>query len=117
MPVLARELELTGIPTVTVTMVPFIAERFRLSRIIGVQFPFGHAFGMPDDPAMQRTVSEAAIDLLANATEPETRVDVEIEWPIDDKTAYRDWQPTEPSPSVKYNKERRKRIEEQRPAT
>lgn len=111
---LARELEEIGIPTVTVTMVPFIAERFRLSRIIGVQFPFGHAFGMPDDLAMQRAVSEAAIELLANATEPETRVDVEIEWPIDDKTAYRDWQPTEPSPSVKFNKERRRRIEEQR---
>ena len=113
---MARELELAGIPTVTVTMMPFVAERFRLSRIVGVQFPFGHAFGMPDDPAMQCAVSEAAIDLLATASEPETRVDVEIEWPIDDRTAYRDWQPDEPSPSVKANLERRRRLEEQQAA-
>lgn len=114
MPVLAREIELTGIPTVTVTMVPFIAERFRLSRIVGVQFPFGHAFGMPDDPTMQRAVSEAAVRLLETATEPETRLDMEIAWPIDDRTTYRDWQPTEPSPSTKLNLERRQRLEEQR---
>ncbi len=110
---MARELELAGIPTVTVTMMPFVAERFRLARIVGVQFPFGHAFGMPDDPVMQRAVSEAAVDLLATATEPEARVDVEIEWPVDDRTAYRDWQPDEASPSVKFNLERRRRLEEQ----
>ena len=100
MPVLARTIEEAGIPTVTVTMMPFLAERFRLSRVVGVQFPFGHAFGMPNDRPMQRQVAEAALDLLRDATEPESRVDLDIEWPIDDRTAYRDWQPTEPSPIV-----------------
>lgn len=114
MPVLARTIEEAGIPTVTVTMMPFLAERFRLSRVVGVPFPFGHAFGMPNDRPMQRRVAEAALNLLRDATEPETRVDLDIEWPIDDRTAYRDWQPTEPSPIVKHNIERRRQLEEQR---
>jgi hypothetical protein len=105
-PVLARLIEESGIATVTVTMMPDVAEKFRLSRIVGVPFPFGHAFGMPDDHAMQRAVAEAAVRVLGEATAPATRLDLDIPWPIDDRTAYRDWQPSEPSPIVAYNMRR-----------
>jgi D-proline reductase (dithiol) PrdB len=105
-PVLARLIEEAGIATVTVTMMPDVAEKFRVSRIVGVQFPFGHAFGMPNDRAMQRAVAEAAVRVLAEATQPETRLDLDIAWPVDDRTAYRDWQPSEPSPIVAYNMQR-----------
>ena len=97
---LARIIERAGIATVTVTMMPDVAEKYRLSRVVGVEFPFGHAFGMPHDEVMQMRVSRAAVDLLATASQPESRVDVEIHWPIDTKTAYRDWQPAEASPIV-----------------
>jgi D-proline reductase (dithiol) PrdB len=113
-PVLARTIEEAGIPTVTVTMMPFLAEKFRLSRIVGVEFPFGHAFGLPNDPAMQLTVARAAVQALREATEPGYRLDVEIEWPIDTAAAYRDWQPSEPSPIVKYNLDRRARLDAER---
>lgn len=106
MPVLARLIEEAGIATVIVTMMPDTAEKFRLARIVGVPFPFGHAFGMPHDRAMQRAVAEAAVRVLGEATAPETRVDLDITWPVDDRTAYRDWQPSEPSPIVGYNLER-----------
>jgi len=113
-PVLARLIEQSGTATVTVTMMPALAEKFRLARIVGVEFPFGHAFGMPEDQVMQRTVAEAAVQLLREATEPESRLDLEIEWPIDDRTAYRDWQPSEPSPIVAQNIRRRAEIEAKR---
>jgi hypothetical protein len=99
-PVLARTIEAAGIPTVTVSMMPHLASKTRLSRVVGVEFPFGQAFGMVGDRDMQRTVAEAAVRLLGEATEPETRHDLEIEWPIDTKTAYRGWQPPEVSPIV-----------------
>lgn len=90
-----------------VTMMPDVAEKFRLARIVGVPFPFGHAFGPPGDVAMQREVSEAAVRLLAEATAPTARVDLDhLAWPQDDRTAYRDWQPSEASPIVRYNMER-----------
>ena len=46
-PVLARRLEDAGIPTVLVTMMPDIAERLLAPRVVGVEFPFGPAFGPP----------------------------------------------------------------------
>ncbi len=97
---LARTIEAAGIPTVTLTMMPDLASKTRVSRVLGVEFPFGQAFGMVDDLDMQREVAEAALRLLEQAREPETRRDLELEWPIDTKTAYRGWQPAEVSPIV-----------------
>lgn len=111
---LARSIEEAGIPTVTVTMMPDLAAKFRLSRIVGVEFPFGHAFGMPNDVQMQRSVCEAAIRLLDEATGPESRRDLDIEWPVEASIAYRDWQPAEPSPIVAYNIRRRQELESRR---
>ena len=104
MSVLARFIEEAGIPTVIVTMMPDVARRWRAPRVVGVEFPFGHAFGMPNDPAMQRTVAEHALRALAQADAPEYRLDVPIAWPQDTKFSYHDWQPLEPSPIVAYNK-------------
>jgi D-proline reductase (dithiol) PrdB len=98
--VLARLIEDAGIPTVIVTMMPAVAEALGAPRIVGVEFPFGHPFGMPHDRTMQREVLTVALRVLAGAPRPGTRVDVDIEWPIDTKTAYRSWQPPEPSPLV-----------------
>jgi D-proline reductase (dithiol) PrdB len=100
-PVLARWIEAAGIPTVVVTMMPAVAEERRAPRIIGVEFPFGHAFGMPHDRAMQRRVLTLALDVLSGAGAFGTRVDLDIEWPVPVREAYRAWQPKEPSPIVR----------------
>jgi len=99
-PVLARTIEASGIPTVTITMMPDLASKTRVSRVLGVEFPFSQGFGMINDLDMQRQVAEAAVKLLEEAQEPETRRDLEIEWPVDSKTAYRAWQPAVISPIV-----------------
>ncbi len=101
MPVLARWIEAAGIPTVVVTMMPAVAEERRAPRIVGVEFPFGHAFGMPGDQQMHRAVLTLALRVLAGATEFGTRVDVDIEWPVPLRDAYKAWQPKEPSPIVR----------------
>ena len=101
MPVLARWIEAAGIPTVTVTMMPAAAQERRAPRIVGVEFPVGHAFGMPHDRAMQRGVLELALRVLAGAGEFGTRIDLDLEWPVPLREAYRAWQPKEPSPIVK----------------
>jgi hypothetical protein len=99
-PVLARLIEAAGIPTVTVTMMPAVAAAVLAPRIVGVEFPFGHPFGMPNDPAMQRRVLETALTVLSGAATFGTRVDVDIEWPVSRSEAYRSWQPKEASPIV-----------------
>ena len=82
-PVLARRLEDAGIPTVLVTMMPDIAERLLAPRVVGVEFPFGHAFGPPRDRATHRRVLETALTVLSGAPLPGTRVDIDVEWPVD----------------------------------
>ena len=77
MPVLARIVEAAGIPTVIVTMLPDLAERFRLPRIVGVGFPFGHPLGMVHDREMQRTVTVAALSLYERTDLP-VRKDLRI---------------------------------------
>ena len=108
MPVLARRIEAEGIPTVTVTMMPATAEQVLAPRVVGVEFPFGHSFGMPGDKAMQRRVLELALRVLAGAAASGTRVDIDIEWPVPMREAYRAWQPKEPSPIVRKLLESRK---------
>lgn len=101
MPVLARWIEEAGISTVIVTMMPAVAEERRAPRIVGVEFPFGHPFGMPHDRAMQRRVLELALRVLAGVSATGTRVDFDQEWPLPLREAYKAWQPKEPSPIVK----------------
>ena len=100
MPVLARELEQAGTPTVVVTPMPDGADHLLAPRVVGVEFPFGHTFGPPGDRRTQRRVLETALTVLAGARSPGTRVDVDLVWPQSRGEAYKAWQPKEPSPIV-----------------
>lgn len=100
MPVLARWIEQAGIPTVVVTMMPAVAVAMQSPRVVGVEFPFGHPFGMPGDRRMQRRVLDVALAVLAGAPSFGTHVDIDLEWPVPTKEAYKAWQPVEPSPIV-----------------
>lgn len=100
MPVLARVIESAGIPTVTVTMMPDLAQKFRLSRIVGVEFPFGHNFGTPHNDELMLTVARTSAQALEEAGEPGYRIDVEAKYPVPDEVAYKTWHPPKPSPIV-----------------
>ncbi len=100
MPVLARRIEAAGIPTCVVTMMPQTASDLLTPRVVGVEFPFGHPFGRPGDRTVQRLVLTTALRVLAGAAQPQTRVDIDLEWPEPRGQAYKAWQPSEPSPIV-----------------
>ena len=108
MPVLARHVEAAGIPTVVVTMMPDVAQWLLAPRVVGVEFPFGHSFGMPGDAVTHRRVLETALVVLAGAVAPGTRVDLDLAWPVSRGEAYKSWQPAEPSPIVKMLLDRQK---------
>jgi hypothetical protein len=86
---------------VIVTMMPSVAEERLASRIVGVEFPFGHPFGMAGDGVTQRRTLELALQVLAGAARAGTRVDLDVEWPVPLREAYRSWQPKVPSPIVR----------------
>jgi hypothetical protein len=81
-------------------MMPDLAQKFRLSRIVGVEFPFGHSFGTPHNDELMLKVSRAALQALEEAGEPGYRIDVDALWPVPDEIAYRTWHPPQASPIV-----------------
>ncbi len=110
---LAQIFEAAGFSTVMVTMMPYWAEKMGVPRTVGVEFPYGHPFGLPGNREMQMDVIRAALSLLAEAREPGTIRELEIEWPQPFDEAKKDWQPLEPSPVVKMMIEQRRAAAEQ----
>ena len=101
-PVLARAIEAAGFSTVLVTMMPYWAEKTGTPRTLGVEFPFGQTLGQAGDEAQQMRVIEAAMELLETSVSPDTITYLDEQWPIDQKTAYKAWQPSEASPIITH---------------
>ena len=67
---LARVLEANGIATTAISLVREHSEKVKPPRTLFVPFPFGHALGRPNDPALQHRVLRAALDLFAAPSGP-----------------------------------------------
>ena len=70
---LARALEAQGIATTSISLVREHTEKVKPPRALFVPFPFGHALGRPNDPALQHRVLAAALELLAEPAGPVLR--------------------------------------------
>jgi hypothetical protein len=68
--VLARALEAQGVATTSISMVREHTEKVKPPRALFVPFPYGHALGRPNDPALQHRVLRAALELLAAPSGP-----------------------------------------------
>ena len=66
----ARVLESHGIATTSISLVREHTEKIKVPRALFVPFPFGHAFGRAEDPALQHRVLRAALDLFAATSGP-----------------------------------------------
>lgn len=80
MPVLARVFEQSGLSTITVTNMPFWAERVGAPRTLAVEMPFGHLLGRPGDAAQQMRIIRQALEALEAATAPDTILHSEERW-------------------------------------
>lgn len=87
--------------TVLITMMPFWAEKIGVPRTLGIGFPFGQTLGQPNNIHQQMGVLREALKVLETAVSPATIVHSDQTWPIDTKTAIKQWQPKEPAPVIK----------------
>ena len=102
---LARTLEAAGFSTILVTMMPYWAEKIGVPRTLAVEFPFGQTLGQPGNSDQQMRVIRQALGMLdpstsSGAVSPGTIIHSDEVWPIDQKEAYKAWQPPEPSPII-----------------
>jgi hypothetical protein len=88
---LAHYLEDEGIPTVTISLIRPQTENTKPPRALWVPFELGRPFGPPNDPAFQKRVILAALQLLDRESGP---VIIE-DFPDDDPRAQPDpaWHP------------------------
>ena len=70
---LARVLEAAGVSTTSISLVREHTEKVKPPRALWVPFPFGHAFGRPNDPELQHRVLRASLDLLEEPVGPVLR--------------------------------------------
>jgi hypothetical protein len=71
--VLARVLETHGIVTTSISLVREHTEAVKPPRALFVPFPYGHALGRPEDPALQHRVLRAVLALTDEAAGPVLR--------------------------------------------
>ena len=70
---LARALESQGVATTSISMVREHTAKVKPPRALFVPFPFGHALGRADDPAVQHRVLKAALELFSASAGPVLR--------------------------------------------
>ena len=97
MSLIARHLEANGIPTVVIGTARDIVESAAVARFLFVDFPLGSPCGEPYDDAQQKQIFQQALDLLENATQPQTTVDAGYAWSQGD-----DWKATVFTPEQPY---------------
>ena len=78
----ARSFEEAGIPTVSVFVRSFrhVAELMKLPRTVVTRHPMGRPLGAPFDRERQRTIVEAALDLVDTATSGPAMVELTEAW-------------------------------------
>jgi len=68
--VIQRQIERAGVSTVSISLVKEFTQQVRPPRALWVPFPFGRPFGAPEQPAIQRRVILAALELLQREAGP-----------------------------------------------
>ena len=76
-----RVLEASGIPTVTLSLIPDLTRAVGVPRLVGISYPFGRPLGRPHDADGQRAVLCAMLEVLASASGPDTYVELPFTWP------------------------------------
>lgn len=76
-----RVLEASGIPTVTLALIPDLTRAVGVPRLAGISYPFGRPLGKPHDADGQRAVLGAMLEVLASASGPDTYVELPFTWP------------------------------------
>jgi hypothetical protein len=74
-------IEASGIPTVSLSMIPDLTRAVGIPRLAGISYPLGRPLGNPHDADGQRAVLRAMLEVLPRAAEPDTYVELPFEWP------------------------------------
>jgi hypothetical protein len=75
-----RQIEASGVPTVSVTVAKDVTAAIQVPRAVFVPWPMGHHFGVPYHRELQRRVLLTMLHALITITESGTILDLPIQW-------------------------------------
>lgn len=84
MGLIARVLEEAGISTVSFFLLAEIAQQLGVPRGVSVKFPFGHVLGEPHNVVQQQLLIKHGLDLLMQARQAGTFVQLPYRWKRED---------------------------------
>lgn len=67
-------IEASGIPTVSLSMIPDLTRAVGAPRLAGISYPMGRPLGQPHDAVGQGAVLHSLLDVLAAAQGPDTYI-------------------------------------------
>ena len=74
-------IEASGIPTISLSMIPDLTRAVGVPRLAGISYPMGRPLGRPHDADGQRAVLRATLEILPRAAAPDTYVELPFVWP------------------------------------
>lgn len=80
MGLIARIVEESGIPTISVSSARDVTESVRPPRSVFVDFPLGHTTGKPFDHELQMKIIKDAFAVLKSIKQPGTIIDLPYQW-------------------------------------
>lgn len=95
-----RVIEASGIATVTLSWIPDLTRAVGVPRLAGISYPLSRPLGRPHDADGQRAVLRATLELLTNATGPDTYIELPFVWPDSPLRARLDSKDWPPAPIV-----------------
>ncbi|HEA68738.1 MAG TPA: hypothetical protein ENI07_18265 [Desulfobacterales bacterium] len=69
-----------GIPTISITLMPWITEKVKVPRAASLEFPLGHPVGKPFDRAQQRMILLDTFRALESIKEPGVIIELPYKW-------------------------------------
>ncbi len=109
MGLVARVIEASGIPTVTLNMIWEFQNLVGMPRVAAIEHPFGRPFGDVGDEKTQSAVLRAALRVFEEAPGPGFVAHLPFRWHEDPKDTQ--WHPAEPSPIIALITQRKKQKE------
>jgi hypothetical protein len=99
-------IEASGIPTVSLSMIPDLTRAVGVPRLAGLSYPLGRPLGNPHDAEGQRAVLRALLEVLPRAVEPDTYVELPFVWPDSPAKARNESKDVPPAPIVQLLKKK-----------
>ena len=84
MGLIARAIEMTGIPTVVISLAREVTENVKPPRAIHLRFPFGNPVGEPGNIDQQRAILHDCLEALRGIEEPGTILEPGYRWRRED---------------------------------